>query len=185
MLSFDIETTGLSFVNDKITCACVYDGDLHIEKQYVFANGDNPEDFLQMLDEASNLCAFNGARFDIPFIQTQWNIEESRARKWKLKLFDIYEFSVQVFSKGFSLNQLLSVNQIAFKTADGKQAIQFAAASNWKALGDYCMDDTKKTYLVSTLPVIMLPKHLAMDSTLSLHQDRNEQTLWVVVTNSS
>jgi len=69
MLSFDLETTGLNPATCAITCACAYDPERGIERYFLFPLGDDPEEFLQLLDEADRLCAFNGARFDIPFLQ--------------------------------------------------------------------------------------------------------------------
>ena len=69
MLSFDLETTGLNPATCAITCACAYDPERGIERHFLFPLGDDPEEFLQLLDESDRLCAFNGARFDIPFLQ--------------------------------------------------------------------------------------------------------------------
>jgi uncharacterized protein YprB with RNaseH-like and TPR domain len=141
MLSFDIETTGLS-PTDRITCACIYDPVLHIHKTYIFPLGDSIEDFLSHLHAAESLCAFNGARFDIPFIQRQWGVPDEQVQKWRLKLCDVYESCQQVFGKGFSLNQLLQYNGIPVKTGSGKEAIVLAEQEKWLELGEYCMQVT-------------------------------------------
>lgn len=80
MLAFDIETTGLSD-SDTVTAACVYDPARSIKETFLFSRGydsprtsSDPARFLQLLDDADVLCAFNGARFDIPFIQRQWKV---------------------------------------------------------------------------------------------------------------
>lgn len=156
MLSFDIETTGLQHT-DTITAACVYDPVNNIRKMFIFAVEKDPSEFLDLLDNADILCAFNGARFDIPFIQNQWKLSDERIHKWRLKLFDIYEACLIIFKSGFSLNQLLLANHIEVKTSSGKEAITMAANKQWLELGEYCMHDTIKTYCVSTLPSIMLP----------------------------
>jgi len=67
MLAFDIETTGLD-KNARATCACAYDPDAGIDQLFFFKDGTQ-EDFFALLDQADSLCAFNGARFDIPFLQ--------------------------------------------------------------------------------------------------------------------
>jgi len=69
MLAFDLETTGLNPRQHIITCAGVYDPDSKLERIFIFPKGDDPEEFMVLLDKADRLCAFNGARFDIPFIQ--------------------------------------------------------------------------------------------------------------------
>jgi hypothetical protein len=139
MLSFDIETTGLCPITNKITCACIYDPVAHIEKTYIFPLGDSVDDFLYHLNTADSLCAFNGAKFDIPFIQHQWNIPDDQVQKWRLKLCDVYESCQQAFRKGFSLNQLLTCNGIPVKTGSGKEAIVYAEQEKWMELGEYCM----------------------------------------------
>jgi hypothetical protein len=156
MLSFDIETTGLA-ITDTITTACAYDPENNIHKTFIFPLKDNPMEFIKLLDAAPALCAFNGAQFDIPFIQKEWGIPNEQVAKWRLKLFDIYETCKIVFKQGFSLNQLLLANNIHVKTGTGKEAIVLAAQSKWLELGDYCMQDTIKTYKVSTLPLVCLP----------------------------
>lgn len=158
MLAFDIETTGLKS-SDIITAACLYDPERDIEYTYIFALGDDPSDFIKQMDNADQLCAFNGARFDIPFMQREWQIPQAKIQEWRLKLFDIYEMSIQVFKKGFSLNQLLMRNGIPVKTGSGKDAIVLAQTGQWAELGDYCMHDTKKTYAVSNLSRVHLPLH--------------------------
>lgn len=156
MLSFDIETTGLQN-SDTITAACAYDPVNNIAKTFIFAVDNNPTEFLQLLDNADILCAFNGARFDIPFIQKQWKLPDAQIQSWRIKLIDIYEACLSIFKSGFSLNQLLLANHIEVKTSSGKEAITMAENKRWMELGEYCMHDTVKTYAVSTLPSIRLP----------------------------
>ena len=156
MLSFDIETTGLN-PTDRITAACAYDPVEKIQATFIFPTGGDPEEFMQLLDNAQTLCAFNGARFDIPFIQRAWGVPEDRVARWILKLVDVYDMCYLVFKKGFSLNRLLTLNQIPVKTGDGKEAIELALQNKWQELGDYCMQDTIKTHTVTSLPVIKLP----------------------------
>jgi hypothetical protein len=163
MLAFDIETTGLDPSTNTVTAACAYDPARGIEKTFIFNPTsdvvEDPQNFLALLDAAPVICAFNGARFDLPFMQEAWKIPAERVDCWRLKLFDVYELSVQVFGEGFSLNQLLRRNGIDTKTACGKEAIVFAEKGQWQELGEYCMQDTIKTHQVSTLPVIRLPIH--------------------------
>lgn len=171
MRSFDIETTGLSFTSDTITAASVYSLEENISQTFVFSKGDSKEEFLALLDSAPSLCAFNGARFDIPFLEISWNLSPHRTLQWRLKLFDLYELSVQLFGKGFSLNQLLKANQIPSKTASGTEAIQFYQARDWPSLASYCLQDTIKTYQVSSLPRVLLPLPASQGGPLWLFQD--------------
>ena len=157
MLSFDIETTGLTRA-DRITAACVYNPEYGIRETFLFKDEHvSPVRFLKYLDEANVLCAFNGARFDIPFIQREFNIDPSRVTNWMSKLVDLYEMSWLVFKQGFSLNKVLTMNGIPVKTGCGREAITLAEEGRWNELGDYCMQDTIKTHAVTNLPIIKFP----------------------------
>lgn len=174
MLAFDIETTGLNFRTCEITAACVYDGANGFNRTFIFPNGDSPEEFMSLLDNADTICAFNGARFDIPFIETQWRVPAARIYQWRLKLFDILEMSYTMLGEGFSLNRLLTFNSIMVKTASGKEAITMAKEGRWKDLGDYCMQDTIKTWKVSSLSLIKLPVCMPSGQVLLLDQGHKD-----------
>jgi hypothetical protein len=160
MLAFDLETTGLNPLTDRITCAAVYDPEAGIERVFFFAraDGDDPEEFMALLDAADRLCAFNGARFDIPFVQHQLGAGPARVRAWRLKLHDVFEACRLALCVTFPLHALLSINGLPGKTGTGADAIGLAREERWKELGDYCMHDTRMTHQVSSLPRIQLPK---------------------------
>ncbi|AAM31663.1 ribonuclease H-like domain-containing protein [Methanosarcina mazei] len=65
---FDIETTGLSPCRDKITVVGIYNG--NEVKTYV--RGTNLEDLVEEFSRYRLLVSFNGARFDIPFIKSEF-----------------------------------------------------------------------------------------------------------------
>jgi len=69
----DIETTGLSYYNNKITTIGAYDG----EQSKIYIRGMNLESFKDDIRQYSTIVTFNGARFDLPFIQHQLNIRFS------------------------------------------------------------------------------------------------------------
>ena len=171
MLAFDIETTGLDFAKDHITVACVYDPVAGVRKSFVFPKGDSPAEFMDMLDRADVLCAFNGAVFDLTFIQRQWNVPVGRVFRWRIKLYDVFENCRQLFSSTFSLNSLLLLNNIKVKTGSGKEAVQMAHAGRWRELCDYCMQDTIKTWSVSNLSTIQIPVPLGRGLQLMLDQE--------------
>ena len=155
MLAFDIETTGIN--SDAVaTCACAYDPDAGIDQLFFFKDGTH-EDFFVLLDQASTLCAFNGARFDIPFLQERFKIPDNRVAAWRLKLHDLYEACYLSFGGAFSLNALLAANDMASKTGTGKDAIHLALEERWDELGAYCRQDTIKTHAVSNLLYVCLP----------------------------
>lgn len=165
MLAFDLETTGLEPLIDQITCAAVYDPVAGIERVFFFSRGDDPEDFMILLDRAERLCAFNGAAFDLPFIAAQLRPASSRVALWRLKLHDVYVACKWGIGVTFGLNALLELNGVPGKTGDGNDAIALFRRGDWKRLGEYCLNDTRRTYQVSSLERIVLPKtnFLTMD----------------------
>jgi uncharacterized protein YprB with RNaseH-like and TPR domain len=66
----DIETTGLSFYEARITTAVCY----HRGKMYAFVRNENLGDLLSLLDEVDLLISFNGKSFDINFILDEFHI---------------------------------------------------------------------------------------------------------------
>ena len=161
MLAFDIETTGLDGKTCRVTAACIYGA--QVSETYLFKDQDLEADLLQRerfmlaLDAAPRLCSFNGIRFDIPFLHSAWRIPDRRIESWALKTFDVYEACKLALNSTFSLDRLLSKNHLESKTGSGLHAIHLASTGQWDALGDYCMQDTRMTYLVSSQPAIRLP----------------------------
>lgn len=151
VLAFDIETTGLSMANDRITCVSAYDACRGVRFCASTPDGQRLDLFLDMLDAAPLLCAFNGVKFDIPFIACQWGVEPSRVAAWVLKLVDPYEIARLALGKTFSLNALLKANGMEYKTGKGCEAVTWARTGQWRRLEEYCLSDTIKTHdLVST-----------------------------------
>lgn len=162
MLAFDIETEGLDKYVHRITVACVLDPAKGLSESFVFLREQKTdsalvEAFLQRLDEADILCAFNGPRFDIPFIVHQFGVPHSRYSKWLLKLFDYYEVCRLMLSSTCSLNELLHTNGIPCKTSSGTQAIVWAKQGRWAELCDYCMSDTALTHTLCSRQTVSLP----------------------------
>jgi hypothetical protein len=173
MLAFDLETTGLDPLTDQITCAGAYDPDSGIERVFFFSLGDSPEEFMALLDRADRLCAFNGARFDLPFIQHALGADPGRVSAWRLKLHDVFEGCKLALGVTFPLKALLEINNMQGKTGSGENAIQLAQAERWQELGDYCLHDTRVTHEVSSLDKILLPKThcIWMDSSGNFFSD--------------
>lgn len=68
---FDIETSGLSY-DAYVTCVACY----HKGKVYTYVNGENLDDFLDLLEDVDLLVSFNGASFDVPFMLRTYHIPE-------------------------------------------------------------------------------------------------------------
>ena len=71
----DIETTGLNRAYDSITTIALYDG--RAVKWYV--QGQNLKDFPCDIQRYTTLITYNGARFDLPFIERFFNIRLNKA----------------------------------------------------------------------------------------------------------
>jgi hypothetical protein len=98
------------------------------------------------LDEAELLCAFNGVRFDIPFLHKALELADDTTTAWLFKTTDILEAArLGLFGPAhtFGLNMLCQHNQIAVKSGSGLQAIKFAQEHKWDELKHYCADDVR------------------------------------------
>ena len=164
MVAFDIETHGLKPIEKPITAAAVYNG-CGLSKVFVFKGEDKEadmllrEEFLSILDAAPRLCAFNGIRFDIPYIIKDWGLDPARAHDWVRKTVDVFEASKLGLQQTFKLAQLLAVNNMESKTGSGAEAVVLAREKKWEELGAYCLQDTRLTYLVTAQMAVILPLH--------------------------
>jgi hypothetical protein len=154
VLAFDIETTGLDPETCMVTCVCAYDADRGIERSFVFQRGDSEPawEFLQMLDDAPLLCAFNGVRFDLPFLARRWGVPDERVGAWVRKMVDPFEACKLALNRTFSLNKLLVANGLPVKTGSGLEAVRMAEEGRWGELAEYCMHDTKMTHAAVLVP---------------------------------
>ncbi|HET8685034.1 MAG TPA: ribonuclease H-like domain-containing protein [Methanosarcina sp.] len=64
----DIETTGLSKSRDKITVVGIYDG----KESKTYVKDINLNDIVDEFPKYRLLVSFNGARFDLPFIKSEF-----------------------------------------------------------------------------------------------------------------
>ena len=72
----DIETTGLDRHYQSITTIALYDG--HEIKTYV--HGENLDDFIEDVQQYNVIVTYNGKSFDVPFIETFFNIRLNHAQ---------------------------------------------------------------------------------------------------------
>lgn len=155
MLAFDIETTGLDPAFSVVTVVCTEDFRTGERHAYEFGRirANEPqnearlkEDLIAAFNAAESLCAFNGIRFDIPFLHTALKLPEATSAAWLFKTTDILEACrLGLFgpTHTFSLNLLCQHNQIQVKSGSGLQAIKFAQERRWNELLLYCADDVR------------------------------------------
>lgn len=151
MLVFDIETTGLDKHHCQITLICTEDFATGQRHAYEFARcraegGDVKalrDEVVLAFRAAPALCAFNGIRFDLPFMQAQLDVDAAEAAAWAAKTSDMLESSRLLFKSTFSLNLLCEENNVQAKSSSGTQAISMARNGEWGALVDYCTDDVR------------------------------------------
>ena len=155
MLAFDIETTGLDPKNSVVTVVCTecfFTGEC-IAYEFERVRQQEPHNFdllvrnmVQAFDQASSLCAFNGVRFDIPFLHKALKLPDNVVAQWLLKTTDILE-ACRLCMFGpyhtFKLDLLCEHNGVPMKTSTGLQAIVMAKEKRWDDLRVYCADDVR------------------------------------------
>tara|TARA_B100001758_G_scaffold247962_1_gene269301 strand:+ start:32924 stop:33649 length:726 start_codon:yes stop_codon:yes gene_type:complete len=171
MLAFDIETTGLSALDGHvITVICTEDFGTRAKKAYEFARfQDDPVVFHELRDciledfeKAPTLCAFNGHRFDLPFMAVALDIPVETVMRWKAKMSDIFEVCKKKWQHTFSLNLLCEANKIPVKISSGLHAVQMAADGKFDALREYCEYDVSILNMLYEKRFILNPRNNAM-----------------------
>jgi len=172
MLVFDIETMGLDARRHAVTVVSTEDFASGLRVNYEFARvrAESPhqipallEEMVQAFEEATSLCAFNGVRFDIPFLATAFSLDSGTVTRWVLKTSDILESSRLLHGSTFSLDLLCETNALPTKISNGRQAIVMASEQRWKDLREYCADDVAilcRLYAMRTLTHPRSRKHI-------------------------
>ena len=156
MLAFDIETTGLDRASCKVTVVCTEEFHTREKCAYEFGRVSQEgnaaalqalvEQLVQAFDAAESLCAFNGVRFDLPFLYKALKLPEATVAAWMTKTTDILEACrLQVFGPRhtFGLNLLCQYNGVPMKSSSGCEAVRMAEQGRWQELLDYCADDVR------------------------------------------
>ena len=172
-LCFDIETTGLDALRDEVTMICSQDLATGRRTSYNFGLPSSQdqsvdaliEELIKDFDEADCLCAFNGIRFDLPFIQQALQLHVDVITRWVLKTVDPLEFLRLSGHSTTSLDKICIHNNIVSKSSTGLQAIKMAQEGLWEELEEYCQQD------VSILCVLLKQrtfKHPTQDTLINL-----------------
>jgi hypothetical protein len=141
-LFLDIETTGLSFEGDSVTCVGVSDG----ERVDAFVRGDNLSRFPEALDGVELLVTYNGASFDLPVLRNAFpHVNFDRFRHIDLR-FPLRRLGVTGGLKG--AERILGIERPEeLEGVDGFMAVLLwreHRAGNPAALGTllrYCLED--------------------------------------------
>lgn len=181
LLFFDIETTGLDGSRDEVTMICTQDYATGERKSYnfgVLSSEDEPSDalveaLLRDFDAADCLCAFNGIRFDLPFLQQALDLPPDVVTRWVLKTVDPLEFLRLSGHKTSSLDKICTHNQIVSKSSTGVRAIEMARDGLWDELEQYCQQDVS---ILCVLVKMRTFQHPAQDSLIDLVECMPEGT---------
>jgi uncharacterized protein YprB with RNaseH-like and TPR domain len=147
--ALDIETTGIN-LEDKITCVAIVKKNM----SWVWTFKDevvkqNSREYIQeQLDSATVIYTYNGATFDIPFLQREFQYSNEVVGKWMLKLIDpLYAARALLgYEACPKLSDVLRLNGVQPKTSSGREAIEMAKQGRWDDLANYCLNDTKITF---------------------------------------
>jgi len=201
MLAFDIETMGLDAKKHAVTVVCtecLFTGKRHAfefeklaAKRRALMHSDMDEDereaellileeehdvllqgMIDLFDQAPSLCAFNGVRFDLPFLMQAFDIPGTKVAAWVLKMTDILEASRLLHKQTFKLDLLCEHNHMPMKSGSGLQAIEMARHGRFDDLRDYCADDVAILCNLYRKRFLQNPRtNLTMDLAEWAHED--------------
>ena len=156
-VAFDIETTGLRPA-DSITCVAMAGPSW----SRVWTMGpdydqeETKEAVKYQLDRADVLYAFNGASFDLPFMQRFFGYSDTDVGRWMSKLVDpLYAArGLLGYEACAKLSVILDLNGLPPKCGSGSNAIDLARDGHWDELAEYCIGDAQLTLQLMELPTI-------------------------------
>jgi hypothetical protein len=146
---FDIETTGLAD-HDTVTVVCCETYETGACRVFNFAKAASDDERARLRDDlisefnsATALCAYNGVRFDLPFMQRALAIPIDTVTAWVLKTSDILEQLRLRDNATCKLDYLCALNGVPTKSSCGLEAIRMAAERRWDELEHYCANDVR------------------------------------------
>lgn len=150
-ISFDIETTGLNPLVNRITCICAKDRDGNVFMLSDMNEGKILKDFYDfILNHHPDIFYFltkNGKGFDLPFIifRTMVNVdlgELNMSIKTILSLTSYDHLDLQeITKKRVSLEDLAIILGVDGKLGTGENAIKLWLEGRVEELVKYCMGD--------------------------------------------
>lgn len=163
-LFLDIETTGLSFEGDSITCVGVSDG----STTRAFVRGRDLSSFPDALHGVELLATYNGSSFDIPILKTAFpQVNFDRFHHIDLR-FPLHRLGVKGGLKGAE-KQLGIGRSDAIEGVDGFMAVQLwrahraGVATALDTLIRYCLEDVVNLKPLLALTYNRLTAELPLD----------------------
>ena len=147
--AFDIETTGLG-PTDSITCIAIagdgWSWTWHMGPCY--DHEETKQQVKDQLDWATVLYAFNGASFDLPFMQRFFGYSDETVGSWMAKLVDpLYSARALLgYDACARLSVILELNGLPPKCGCGEDATALARDGRWEELENYCIGDAELTF---------------------------------------
>ena len=147
--ALDIETTGLG-AHDRITCVAIVGSDWSsVWTLQTEMDRERYRDAIKsQLDTASLIYTYNGATFDIPFVQREFHYTNDDVGHWMLKLVDplCAARALLGFQACAKLSDILALNGLQAKLSDGAEAVRMARDGRWEELAAYCESDARLTF---------------------------------------
>ena len=179
---FDLETQTLirdSFGHDRdtktknlqisVACALVLNADLVVAGRSeealstavpltLWRETSNMEDLLKLFDEAEVIAAYNSLGFDsLVLLKHYGRSGKNRYLSHTFKTLDSFSRLRDATQRWYKLDDLLRVNSLGTKTADGIQAIEMFADGRLKELEKYCMEDVRLLAKLLLKETLVLP----------------------------
>ena len=145
----DIETTGLDRQFNKITTIALYDG----QEIKTYVNGQNLDDFIEDIQHYKVIITYNGKSFDIPFIESFFNVRLSHSQ---------IDLRYVLYSLGFrgglkGVERQLGNDRGNLRDVDGFFAVllwdEYQKAGNQKALDTLLAYNVQDTITLENLMV--------------------------------
>lgn len=149
-IALDIETTGVNKATDTVTCVALVGKEFKLS--WHMGPGYEHEvcrDQLKLhLDACREIYTYNGALFDIPFLQKYYEFNDEEVGSWMRKLMDPFYSAKSLLGWDCcpKLSVVLKLNGISPKISNGGEAIVMAREGRWEELREYCENDTSVTY---------------------------------------
>lgn len=122
-------------------------------------NGQGPfEPMLKAFDEAEVIASFNGLGFDHLLMWKYYRGDKQRFQEHQTKTHDMFARLRDATTIWYKLDDLLKVNGVPTKTANGLLAIQWWADGERELLQQYCEADVRCLAKLLVRPRLALPR---------------------------